>query len=349
MSGKRQHYLPRFLLAGFSHRKTRKDYYCWAYRVDGKCYEVNIKNIGVEKFFYGSLSDTVVDDSITDIENNLSALVENLRSSAGKTLDSKLSLLEFIVHISIRTRHMRESYSEAGNSLIDGIKEVMDTPEKLQNLILERIQSEPNFLKEVIERELENRGLNALLADDAKKRINEIVVEAAPYLVNNVSTEDCKNIHEALDYTKKIIPGHVKEGHLKALKKGLTPDKRIEKLENLEWATIKFDSHSLVLGDVGVWAMCKDEDHAVPLAWAGDNVETVVLPISHSHVLIGRSEGATSFLDKTSINKTTISLSKEYFIASTSTHVELIPTIGELATMSLQNSVSKAVDEVSQK
>lgn len=105
----------------------------------------------------------------------------------------------------------------------------MDSPEKLQKLVLHRIQNNPQLLQEVIDKELGKQGLNILLQDDAKKIVHEIILEAAPPLVNNISNKDCYNILKALSDTKEFLPNHIKDGHLKALKKELTPEKRIKK------------------------------------------------------------------------------------------------------------------------
>lgn len=51
-------------------------------------------------------------------------------------------------------------------------------------------------------------------------------------------------------------------------------------------------------------------------------------------------------MDINSINRNTIALSKEYFIASTPNHTDLASTIGSLATKEIQKSVSEAVDGI---
>lgn len=65
----RQHYLPRFLLRGFSSRENKGNQYVWVHTGSRRSYETNIENVGVEAGFYDLDGDCSVDGYITKSES----------------------------------------------------------------------------------------------------------------------------------------------------------------------------------------------------------------------------------------------------------------------------------------
>jgi len=75
MSGKRHHFVPRFLQAGFASHMNGDEVFTWVYRKGSKTFNTNVANVGVEGQFYSQDGDTKVDESITAAEGRFSALV----------------------------------------------------------------------------------------------------------------------------------------------------------------------------------------------------------------------------------------------------------------------------------
>lgn len=69
MSGRRHHYLPRFLQRPFAHRQNGKESYVYAHHSARGAYPSNVMNLGLERDFYGSPEDTTLDDEITKGSN----------------------------------------------------------------------------------------------------------------------------------------------------------------------------------------------------------------------------------------------------------------------------------------
>src|SRR5688572_5806588 len=109
MAGSRQHTLPRFLLKGFASRSTGKEVYAYYFRSKLDPIEANIKNIGVERNFYGSQDEPEVDDAITALESDFATLLENLRGVPSGTDITESGIVEFVVHLTARTMHLRDS------------------------------------------------------------------------------------------------------------------------------------------------------------------------------------------------------------------------------------------------
>src|SRR2546423_1901463 len=102
MSGKRQHFIPRFLQKGFASHSVGRETFVWAFRKGVSPYNPNIDNVGVEGYFYTEGADTEVDASITSAEYQLGDLIEHLRTeSAGPVSDPLIAQL--IAHLEIRT------------------------------------------------------------------------------------------------------------------------------------------------------------------------------------------------------------------------------------------------------
>lgn len=79
MAGIRHHILPRFFLKGFASKFVGQEAFTWVYRREGKIFEANILNVGVEKHFYGKAGELNVDDEITDVERGFAILLDQLR------------------------------------------------------------------------------------------------------------------------------------------------------------------------------------------------------------------------------------------------------------------------------
>jgi hypothetical protein len=53
---KGQHFAPRFLLDGFASRRHRKESYACLFRRGATCDEVNMRDVGKSRYFYGDPS-----------------------------------------------------------------------------------------------------------------------------------------------------------------------------------------------------------------------------------------------------------------------------------------------------
>jgi hypothetical protein len=125
MSGSRQHELPRFLTNGFASRivrKTNKDdsVFVWVYRRNTEPFESNTSNVGVGGKFYddGVVS---VDDEITDLEGRFANCLNQLRESHDGSPVTNSVFLDFVVHLTSRTKHLRDSIINTGGFLTDAL------------------------------------------------------------------------------------------------------------------------------------------------------------------------------------------------------------------------------------
>ncbi len=113
MSGKRQHYIPRFLQKGFISHESGKESYTWVFSKNKEPYNTNIKNFGLERNFYTSDDGISADEIITKKEIEFSAIIQKLRQEDLSVLNnSKLPFL--LAHLLIRTRLIRDAFADSG-------------------------------------------------------------------------------------------------------------------------------------------------------------------------------------------------------------------------------------------
>jgi hypothetical protein len=119
MAGKRQHFIPQFLQRGFASHVLGDEVFTWVYRKGAKTFNPNIKNVGVEGFFYSEEDDQKLDDTITKAEGHLAHIVNILRLEGDVHHTDSEEVAQLIAHLEVRTRHLRQSFFTTGNRLLN--------------------------------------------------------------------------------------------------------------------------------------------------------------------------------------------------------------------------------------
>lgn len=109
MSGRGQHFIPRFLQAGFNSRPGEKRPRAWLYRKEStKPVETALTNIGKERDFYqATVGDSTLsaDEAMTQAESaRLSNLVYQLRNGKPGLASDSDCIAELFAHIQLRTK-----------------------------------------------------------------------------------------------------------------------------------------------------------------------------------------------------------------------------------------------------
>jgi len=158
MLGKRQHVIPRFLLKGFQSKLEGQKIYCWVFPQDGKPYETNIINIAVGKEFYTHKNDVVVDTVITKAELSCSNLIQELRNikSTSSIRDNRIP--QFLAHLEIRTRHLRNAILKSGDIVIHRFIDFINDKEQIERII-RRFVSDSSFITNIVRKDITRRGL----------------------------------------------------------------------------------------------------------------------------------------------------------------------------------------------
>lgn len=348
MAGKRHHYLPKFLLSGFCFKQTGKESYCWVYRKTGSEYETNIKNIGVEGYFYGRPEETDLDDRITCEETEFANLVQSLRSSCAGILADQERVSRLVVHLALRTKNVRSTFELGVTSFMNDLLDVVSDPEKCKELVLNSISNDPDFIVSAVEGELIKQGKHLHFNSIKKSDLRSLILSQAPMLAEEFAAVETPAVTNFIEKAIEIIPSSVGSGHIGALEKGSAPEKRVRGLSNIEWELLVFPKHSVILGDVGVWVEMSNEEGPIQFSHFEGCPNIVCLPLSHSHVLIGKPFDSKGEIDLAYINKATASLSFDFFVSSRKNTVrkEWVKIIRSKSQQKIEELTASSISEV---
>ena len=316
MAGKRQHYLPRFLLKGFKSRDNVKGFYTWVFKNGNKPYEANIINVGTEQYFYGEPDLWSIDDVITDKESEFAPILDDLRKCTSDISVPQTQISELIIHLITRTRHLRLSLEELVNSFLNIIQEYVGSQKKLSDLLLAFIRENPNEFRRLMKKSFAENGLV-----NPPPEVFEFAVQMAyrqaPMLSRSPSFLGMHlGLREGFKQLRSDMPKLIERTHLRALSKDTVPPALINRISGLQWNVLVKPSRSFILGDAGPLAMQERTGEVKALFLLDDDdVSQIFLPISDCHVLIGSRKGETSYsID--SLNFCSASFCKEFFISA---------------------------------
>jgi hypothetical protein len=303
MAGKRQHYLPRFLLKGFNSRNQSKKMMSWVFTKD-KVYEANILNIGLQQYFYGDIN-TDLDSKITDLESRFSKQINEIRnfnfSANNKNVEEISKLVYFQL---IRTKNIRLTLANVYHYGIN-----------LANKRIKEDFSEKAFfkIKSMFRNTEQYKKFCTLIPQKKLECMLDIHIKA----INESGMID-SYFREGLKQTEEITNqahNQMIEGHINGENKGI-----YKKLLNLHWNRVEFNDNSLVLGDCGCYIKNSD---GIATTWINTkNIEHVLFPISSKYLIIGSNKHLQVSPDLEEVNIGSCQCSKEFFISSTNTKRE---------------------------
>lgn len=319
MAGKRQHHNPIFLQKGFYSKKKEKSsttyYYTWVYTKDKNPYESNMINIGLEKYFYGDPSSSTADDRITSAENRYSPFLRSLRQANQNEVVNSVECANFIGHMFIRSKFLRETVVEVGSTFQKIVKKELNKPKEFENNTISLIRNNrkhfANKIKELLPSELskEERFLITKKLLDNPQKLASALGPSLWYQVINYSDE-----------IQKQMPEMVKNSHNQVLEINTVSKAFTEITEEFSWNLLVYHYHTFILGDVGVICRFMKNRELEPLMSFKNNLESVYLPISKKHLLVGSSQNIESPIPSPhEINEAIVKLSRNYFISSINT------------------------------
>ena len=138
MAGKRQHYVPRLLQRGFLHDPADEAERTWLHRANAPARLVGIRDVGVEDWFYSrkaQAGEQTLDDLITEFERDLGKDVRQLREAAPGTAIEPAQAARTVVHLVMRTAHLRRTISNGVQSATDEIEALFTSPEQLGSML----------------------------------------------------------------------------------------------------------------------------------------------------------------------------------------------------------------------
>ncbi|MGH7788585.1 MAG: DUF4238 domain-containing protein [Candidatus Binatia bacterium] len=323
MSGKNQHYLPRFMLAGFASRRDGKQAWIYELRKGRQAVERNTRNVGAEGGFYRRGDDDRIDHELQDYEGEFGQLVNEIRSTDRIPTGSDDALAGLVTSLSVRTRAIRLAFGHAGQQIVAALGRYLNDPERVRRMMRDHLKKHPETLLEPVARELgvDPHDLPLVLRNRLLQQAEGLI--DAPATTAKIKMLAGMMLRELEGRTSKE---GIKEIHLTALGKGTLPSRRMDPAQRLTWSLRTLDPSSLILGDLGPIRLNESSGRYESLAKATDDPHSIFLPISHEHLLVGVDHHLATDcpLDVEAVNIAAAELSWEFVVARQSTKREAV-------------------------
>ena len=344
MAGKRQHYVPKLLQRGFLDSSPVDAERTWLHLHGRDARLVGIGDVGVKDWFYSKKSvdgNPTLDDIITDLERDLSASIHKMRASEpGTTFDPDVAA-QTVVHLVIRTDHLRRAMTEGMNSITKEIESLFIDRERLGDM-LGLSQTGPSALvSEAIQESTAKLAVAGIPKTFAERLMTFEIREFGDQLVEQVAAMLGPMFPEMFDDLGKKI----RDAHNSIL--ATTPDDnlRIETLSSFKW-TVEAGEH-LILPDAVALASRGNDDPLMPFLFSSAvDTGVVVLPISTDRLLVGRATSDVS-VDLTRFNAQAAASCEVFFIGAKSFDDDnLSQLIGSATATEMEGTIKEAVREI---
>ena len=310
MSGKRQHFVPRFLQEGFASRKTKTATFAWVYRKGHPPLEMNTINIGVEGFFYTNGADSEADDILTEVEGPFNELISGLRElRPGPVSDTRIP--DLIGHLEFRTRHLRQTVLKPSAYFMRRLLDYVEQQDMFLMRVGQKLRNEPHHKKNLLMKMMKRgvpqsefgkymRAFDALIPaalDASRPALEYMVASMRPRL-------------------EKELSEMIKSAHIKALKMPAEASEgRIQRYKGLSYRVEESRDLPLILGDSTILFVAeKPKKPYRTLLQKDDILSAVLLPISAERLLIGSKDGPVSF-PTSELRQAIARCSVEFFIS----------------------------------
>ncbi|WP_338661964.1 DUF4238 domain-containing protein [Pararoseomonas sp. SCSIO 73927] len=316
MAGRKQHYIPQFLLRGFG-ASAGKAVRVTVYSKGRGIYTTSTQGVGAERDFYSDPPGTeevrTLDDQITDHENKIAGYVNSLRSlNEHDTIDPD-RVAECVCHFLIRTAHLREVFSSSFAQVMANVTNNLLTQSGMAKFMKLDEKVPAKAVRDVLRkywRENKEAIRTQGMSQDAFERAayNEIKKVPSEQLFENLPM--FRGL--ALEFAKGI-PGLARKAHQEALTQTLVPVPRVESLRKLNWSILSGLNGAFVMPDCVILAENRDGE-ILPAFFVGqDEQRRIIMPISHNRLLIGGP--SSPLLDPDMLNLAAARCSWEYFVA----------------------------------
>lgn len=343
MAGIRQHHIPKFLQKGFASHQDGENIFTWVFRKGHAPFNTDLSNVGVERFFYTEKNDSIADDIITEAEINYSKLIHNLRDnySIGRIDDPLVP--EFIAHLEVRTRHLRQNILESTDYLVDRLLAFISDDEQFYDLLQENIDNEDSYIFKII--------IDGFIQNGVSKEIAETLIKSSPIIRTHILKSFkgtmpliAKDMREK--YSRKQIKNIVKQNHIQILKKSIAPDIRIGFYKKLNYKLVQVAEENLILGDSAILFATDGGKSFKTFTDKTDQIDGVFLPLTPDLILVGKSD---SFEPKVkNISELIAANSLEYFISdkNDSETITLQRNIGREAAILSKSEINNLIVDV---
>ncbi len=299
-----QHYVPRFLLRGFlSDRSNGKNKErTWVYKKN-KVYPASINDVFCEDKFYDiGESGGTADDAVSRAESLIAPVIASLRSGIIEETVRK-SLPVMLAHLSIRTKHVRSTFSSG----LESVHKAVEAGSYLDSKEFEM----------------------AIIDELKRQKYGKTKIRILLQQIKKIPREKIKTVFDLSFNSAKAV---INQRHSEVLRNQPVPQCRVDQFSRLKYAVVDCGSLDLILGDcvivnwssnVGYYGILSDNDLGF---------ERVFLPLN-THLLLVGFCGEVPNVNLSELIKAVSVCSSELFVSSVNSECnkELSKGIGESA------------------
>ena len=314
MAGKKQHFIPQHYLKSFI--VSGKGDHLWVYRrghASAKC--VARHDAAAQNYFYSRPSvdgSTTLDDLVTEYESDLHLKVDEIRNLEIGELIESAKISEIVVHLMIRSSHVRETMHEAVVTITNSVRDLFVCgPEEFISKFPRHGPSESIY--RMLSQELANLGLT-----DATPFTEKTIIDVLYVMIREKGSDV---LDDVLPNVAEVLQGYVSEGmklsqrtQANVLAETMAPQERIADLSNLIWHVMPGPAEGAILPDCTSIAF-NGLDWQPLLLSGSEELKAVVLALSPDRVAVGRAT-ADLDLDLSWYNKNAADASYSFYIAN---------------------------------
>jgi Protein of unknown function (DUF4238) len=311
MAGTRHHQVPQFLMRGFASRiipkKKGDTVLVWLYRKNAAPREVSTVDIGVEDKFYqhGELN---VDPEITDIEGRFAECLNELRHCGDGYRITDLTFLEFVVHLTSRTKHVRDSFVISGGFLVDGLFRYL--ADNWRDYFQRYFAKNRREIASRLENHTDKENASPYEKAIARRLVYSLTPKQMVRLIEQ--TNNYELVFPLLrDHLAARLNDLVKQAHIKALLDNLVSEPRIEHFQKFRWS-VRRSPEPLILGDV--CCLFDIDSRFKSLGGVQENIQRMYVPISSDCVIVASVTDELPTVDAVELNEASARVSRDYFI-----------------------------------
>jgi hypothetical protein len=347
MSGRKQHYIPQFVLREFGQDGRGKYKQVRVFRLDGN-FLSGTEGIAAEREFYSALNENqeTLDDLITKAEPEYVQIHRSLiDTSNGDKVDAK-RVARLVCHLSVRGNSMRDAISEGSSNAVEAAKKAFSDPEILRQM-LGLSGAEPTGRIRVKIDELYNENKSKIQRKGTSRhQFRELCFRRLNQdWATNFATLPAAilGLFERIDFDAMSATAHND-----VLSENLEPERRVEALARLHWKIFETDS-VLILPDC--IAIADDaKEGLVPVGFSGnDSLQGVLYPLMPNRILCGGTYANVSALNEflPEFQIAAAYNSWDFFVASPSTDIDPRNQIliGGRIRKSIESAVGEALQE----
>ena len=263
-----------------------------------------VENIGLENKFYSHYGDSSVDKKITENETYSYSRILNSLVDGSYNLDNRKDLAEFIYHMEIRTKNLRENMIDSWAYFGEQLKNRLLDKETL----IDYFQRNPKTIKELLQNELNKLPILASL----NEQYNSMFFDNVQLWLPNAAEKMLSTL--VPKFEQEIIskiPEIVKKVQLDVLVS--SEDKKSNIYKNMHYKVLK-TNQSLILGDSIVIFEVSGERKFKPFYESNDDLKCIYIPLD-SYSLLYATPNPEDKPNVDGINKAIAQCSFDFFIS----------------------------------